>query len=544
MIHSGRLFSCLLIAFSLPVSLAVSASTNLEIENALDEMLLHHPAEIIGFDWHDIPAEKADLHIAKIYHDAGLRPVWVTEEGPGKRAIAIYEAIRNAADDGLEPGDYGLAEIENAWASRKPEDLARLDILITVGLVEYISDVRHGRVQPVKENEAVYYHGSDKKIDSLAIVKEVLAAEDTTKYLAAQLPTHRFYRQTREGLKRYRELAKTAKPSRIPEGVTIHPGEVDSRLPAIREHLVLTGDLEAGSDSTAYDDTTVDAIKHYQSRHGLTEDGVIGKDTITELNVPFAYRVRQVEMNLERLRWTAHDLGSKYILVDIPAFTAVTVDNDQVAYEMPVIVGKHYHETPVFSETIKYVVINPYWTLTPSIARNETLPKLRKDPGYLEKKHISLFKGWSDNKEIDPRTIDWNNVTRKEMNQYRLRQNPGPWNALGVLKIVFPNEHSVYMHDTPNHNLFDRSVKAFSHGCIRMDEPVKQAELVLSETDSSWTEERINEVVKSGVRTVVRLKEPMPVHIMYQTAWGDKDGVIHFVRDIYGRDKKLEQVLY
>ena len=542
--NQRKLFALLLFIFCLPASLTTSASTDSELEAALDGLLLHHPAEIIGFDWHNIPTEKADQQIARVYHEFGLRPLWVTKKGPGKRAIAVYDAIKSAGNDGLNPDDYGLADIEAVWRSREPNDLALVDVLLSVGLIEFISDVRHGRVQPVKEDEAVYYHGADKSIDAVAIVNEVLAAEDAAKYLADQFPSHRFYRQTREGLKRYRELASTAKSSQISEGKTIHPGETDNRLPAIRQHLVLTGELDEFSDSESYDDETVEAVKQYQARHGLAVDGVIGKGTITELNVPFEYRVRQIEMNLERFRWTDHDLGEKHIIVDIPAYTAVTMDNDEAIFDMPVIVGKHFHETPVFSETIKYVVINPYWTITPSIARNEMLPKLRKDPGYLKKKHISLFRGWSDNKEIDPWTIDWNKVSRKEMNKYRLRQNPGPWNALGVLKMVFPNKHSVYMHDTPNHNLFDRSVKAFSHGCIRMDEPVKQAALVLSETDSSWTEERINEVVKSGKRTVVRLKEPMPVHILYQTAWSDKKGDMHFVRDVYGRDKRLEKVLY
>lgn len=544
MINIRQVFSLLFILFCLPASFAVSASTDAELENALDELLLHHPAEIIGFHWHGIPAEKADQRIARVYHEFGLRPLWVTKKGPDTRAIAIYEAIKSARDHGLNPDEYGFKDIEGVWHSRSPKDLALLDVLLSVGLVEYISDLRHGRVQPIKEDEALYYHEADKKIDSVAIIEEMLAADDSAKFLADHFPSHRYYKQTRKGLKQYRTLADTAASSNIPEGNTIHPGEADSRLPAIREHLVLTGDLEKTSDSDDYDDITVEAVKRYQARHGLTVDGVIGKDTITELNVPFDYRVRQIEMNLERLRWTEHSLDGKHIIVDIPAYAAITMDNDNVVFKMPVIVGKHYHETPVFSETIKYVVINPYWTITPSIARNEMLPKLRKDPGYLKKKHISLFRGWSDDKEIDPWTIDWSKVSRTEMNQYRLRQNPGPGNALGVLKIVFPNEHSVCMHDTPNHNLFERSVKAFSHGCIRMDEPVKQASLVLSETDSSWTEERIQEVVKSGKRTVVRLKDPMPVHIVYQTAWGDEDGTIHFVRDVYGRDKRLEKALY
>jgi len=535
-----------LAAFCLGFSISPIAVYSQEstLEAALEEILLHHPAEIIGFKWHGIPSEKEDQQIARVYHEFGLRPLWVTTKGPGKRATAIFEAITLAGDEGLRPQDYGFADIQDKWGSREPHDLALLDMLLSVGLIDYISDVRHGRVQPVKEDEAVFYHEADKDIDPIAIINEALAANDVARFLADQFPSHRLYRQTREGLKQYRKLASTAKSSQIPDGKTIHPGENDSRLPAIRQHLIVTGDLNETSDSETYDDTTVEAIKKYQAQHGLADDGVIGKNTITELNVPFDYRLRQIEMNIERLRWTDHDLGDKYILVDIPAFSAVTMFNDDVIFDMPVIVGKHFHETPVFSETIKYVVINPYWTITPSIARHEMLPKLRKDPGYLKKKHISLFRGWSDNKEIDPWSIDWDKVSPRAMNQYRLRQNPGPWNALGVLKIVFPNEHSVYMHDTPNHKLFDRSVREFSHGCIRMDEPVKQGAIVLNESNGGLTEERINEIIKSGKRTVVRLEKPMQVHLVYQTAWGDKNGTMHFVRDAYGRDKRLEKALY
>lgn len=529
------------IGFSIaPIAVYSQEST---LEAALDEILLHHPAELIGFTWHDIPAEKENQQIAHVYHEFGLRPLWVTTEGPGKRATAIYEAIKSAADEGLNPEVYGVTGLQNKWHARELRDLALLDISLTVGLIEYISDVRHGRVQPVNESEAVFYHGADKDIDPVAIINEVLAVDDAAQFLADQFPSHRIYRQTREGLKRYRELASTVESSQMPDGKTIHPGDDDSRLPAIRQHLTATRDLNEISVSETYDDKTVEAIKKYQLRHGLSDDGVMGKNTITALNVPYDYRVRQIEMNLERLRWTDHELGDKSIIVDIPAYTAVTMINDNVMFDMPVIVGKHFHETPVFSETIKYVVINPYWTITPSIASNEMLPKLRKDPGYLQKKHISLFKGWSDNKEIDPRSIDWDKVSPKAMNQYRLRQNPGPWNALGVLKLVFPNQYSVYMHDTPNHNLFGRSEKAFSHGCIRMDEPVKQAAIVLNESNGGWTEERINEIIESGKRTVVRLEKPMQVHIVYQTAWGES-GTMHFARDIYGRDKRLEEALY
>ena len=533
------------VLFGCVSALPVAASPQTHLEAAIDELLQHHPSELLGLHWHAMQPNQQDHIIASVYHENGLQPVWVTSGGPGERAEVIYRVLANAVHEGLVAEDYNVTDIGSLWDSREPFNLARLDVLLTAGLVDYVSDLRHGRVQPKNAEQAVFYHAADRDINAPAIVAEAMKSSDLESYLAAQLPSHERYRNTRGGLARYRQIAANGGWPTVNPGETIHPGEQDERLATIRQRLLATGDLQQpATRDMSYDPATVTAVKLFQQRHGLDDDGVIGQATISAMNVPVEQRIRQLEINLERWRWLTRDLGERHVLVDIPAFEAATFDSGEELYNMRVIVGKHHHETPVFSDTIKYVVINPYWTITPSIARHEMLPKLRRDPSYLAKKNISLFRGWSDNKEIDPRTIDWNKVTPKQMNQYRLRQNPGPGNALGTLKIVFPNKYSVYLHDTPNHNLFERTERAFSHGCIRMSEPVRQAALVLGDAGAGWSEERIADIVKTGQRTVVRLEQPVQVHLTYQTALADADHRVRFVPDFYQRDARLERALY
>lgn len=517
------------------------------IELELQRLLENHSSEMIFSDWHGISVYEKDRWIAAAYHDSAFSPYWITKNGPGHKAQILLNALHTSAVEGLEPQDYGVSVIDALWKSTSPQDHARLDVMLTVAYIEYITDIRHGRVQPKKEDEALFYHKADKQINAVNLMDEVKNNKDFKSFLLQQLPSHQLYQLTREGLARYKDMASAGGWSQIAAGPSIHPGAVDKRVTGIRQRLMISGDLTKDNsrtpemDAELYDNDLAAAVKLFQSRHGLTADGIIGKGTISAMNVSADYRVQQIEMNLERWRWMDRDLGQRYVIVDIPSYTVSDYQNDEKIYEMPVIVGMLHHDTPVFSEEIKYVVLNPYWTLTPHIARTETLHKLRKDRHYLKKNHISLFKGWNDPHELDATRINWHKVSPREMNKYRFRQNPGPWNALGVLKIVFPNKHSVYMHDTPNHKLFKREVRGFSHGCIRMSNPVKQASIVLGD---EWTEERLNELIASGKRTVIRLDQPMKVHLVYQTAWGDENGRMHFVRDIYARDKGLHKALY
>jgi murein L,D-transpeptidase YcbB/YkuD len=370
---------------------------------------------------------------------------------------------------------------------------------------------------------------------------------DLEAFLSSLSPSHHFYRALKQELEHYRNIADSGGWSLFPSGKTLHPGEIDIRVPDLRGVLAKIGDLvqTASLKEQLYDDQLVAAVKRFQLRNGLEVDGIVGKGTTAALRIPVERRIRQILMNMERWRWTKHDLGTKYVLVDIAGFALQGVTNDYPVLEMRVIVGKLLHETPIFSDSIKYIDFNPFWNITPSIARNEMLEKLREDDTYLAGKHIKLFSSWqADGFELDPQSLDWNDISRSDISGFKLRQEPGVWNALGVMKFVFPNKYSIYLHDTPSRNLFEKSSRAFSHGCIRISAPQHLAQFLLKENDLEWTEQIIQEIVDSEKRKVVRLKTPVPVHMVYQTAWVDKNGLLHFNKDIYGRDEKLGQALF
>jgi murein L,D-transpeptidase YcbB/YkuD len=247
---------------------------------------------------------------------------------------------------------------------------------------------------------------------------------------------------------------------------------------------------------------------------------------------------------MARWRWQAHDLGENYIMVNIAGFSLSAVKNGETILEMPVIVGKSQHQTPVFSDTIRYLDFNPFWNITTSIARNEELPALRKNPKHLVERNIRLFSSWQEDAvELDSTAIEWSTVSRAQMSRYKLRQDPGPWNALGRVKFVFPNHHSVYLHDTPTRELFDRSFRSFSHGCIRVSRPLALALFALELEDPLWSSKKIDTIVASGERKVIALSNPLPIHITYQTVWLDNQGIIRFNSDLYNRDARLLEVL-
>jgi murein L,D-transpeptidase YcbB/YkuD len=284
----------------------------------------------------------------------------------------------------------------------------------------------------------------------------------------------------------------------------------------------------------------------FQVRHGLVPDGEIGPKTLAAMNVPVADRINQIIINMTRWRWQKQDLGEKYIIVNIAHFDLTAVEAGRETFSFPVIVGESLKQTPIFSDRISSIEINPYWNIPRDIARDEELPKLRKDPNYLLKHHIRLFSGWNENaREIDSRAINWNNVSPDRMEKYSLRQDPGPWNPLGQIKFVFPNKYYVYLHDTPTQNLFSRNQRNFSHGCIRLSDPLKLAAFALSRQEGGdWKPEKISSSINEKKHVVIMLSEPLPVHLTYQTSWVDKNGIICFNIDIYGRDEKLLKALF
>jgi murein L,D-transpeptidase YcbB/YkuD len=333
----------------------------------------------------------------------------------------------------------------------------------------------------------------------------------------------------------------------IPSGPLIRPGQQDERLEAIQRRLSITGEAPARVMLVeVYDDELVSAVKTFQSLHGLNPDGIIGPKTRAWLSKSPQDLANIIRVNMARWRWQSHELGKSrtYIIVNIAGFSLTAVQEGTPVLEMPVIVGKLQHRTPVFSDTIQYLDFNPFWNIPPQIARDEELPALRKNPRHLADRHVRVFSSWqSDAVELDSLAIDWKTIGRSRMSAFKLRQDPGPWNALGRVKFVFPNNHSVYLHDTPTQDLFEQTVRTFSHGCIRVSNPLKLASFCLNQQPGSWSESEISRIMADRDRMVINLKNALPIHITYQTSWLDKNGTIHFSSDIYGRDKRLQDAL-
>jgi murein L,D-transpeptidase YcbB/YkuD len=458
----------------------------------------------------------------------------------------VIAFLRNAEAEGLDPKNYEAGQIAALFGARDPRSLARLDTLLTFNLIKYVHDVSRGQIKPRRDEPAELTRAGEVDFEPLATMEKVLGAPDIAAYLAGLPPGHRHYRNLKQALKTYRGLAAAGGWAAVPAGVSLRPGDQDERMFAVIRRLAVTGDLAPDTPPVPYYDPLLEpAVKRFQSRHGLATDGVIGRNTLAAMNVPVTGRIRQIIINMTRWRWQEQGLGRKYILVNIANFDLTAFEEGRETFSFPVIVGKFQHQTPIFSDRIIYVEVNPYWNVPPSIAKNEDLPKLRRDPRYLVKRHVRLFSSWSgDAREIDSTTVDWHSVSRARMARYKLRQDPGPWNALGRIKFVFPNQYDVYLHDTPTQRLFARTQRDFSHGCIRVSDPLGLAAFVLTHGTSIWSREEVREIIEEGRRTIIRLPETVPVHITYQTSWVDKNGIIYFNNDVYGRDERLLKTLF
>ncbi len=523
------------------------AESRLAVDDALASLLLNAPAEATGYGplLTGIDANQQDLFDA--YHENGLVALWMTDRGPGRHAKALLAEIGAAAEHGLDPKNYHYEQLLSRWGQVDGRPSAELDMYITDALVSWVNDISYGRVHTDPEHPDRYINSRDRQESADTIVSAYRRSSDPEAFLASLFPRHRYYVGLQAALARYRELDQQGGWDAIPESdATLHPAESGSVVPAIRRRLTTTG-LYAGtgtaSGSEVYDPELVAAVKRFQLYNGLAPDGVVGKQTVAALSQTVDERIALIEINLERWRWLGHDLGDNYILVDIASYDVQGVRNDRVEVEMRGIVGKLHHETPVFSDSIKYMEFNPYWNLTPSIARHETVPKLRKNRNYLAKNHMRVFDGWGPAaKELNPDTIDWNAVTNP--GKYKFRQDPGPWNALGRVKFIFPNKYSIYLHDTPNHALFERAERSFSHGCIRLSEPTELAKWILKIDESDWDASTVDTVLEGYERTVKTLQTPLPVHLTYETVWIDGDGQLRFAPDVYGRDLLLRRALY
>ena len=481
--------------------------------------------------------------LVEIYENRRFRPAWTDLD----QVDELLTAIETTAADGLDPADYHLEQVRTGYRQLLAGDVttaiarAELDVLFTDSLIRLVYHQRFGKLNPYTLDPQWNFRRDLDGVSAAVAIQSMIDADSLLYRLQSLFPRGRFYEQLRQSLARYREIEANGGWPEFPEGPTLKPGMVDNRVPVLARRLAVTGDLD--TDAVAAADTTYTEIieagvRRFQKRHGIDVDGVIGPTTARVLNVPVSRRVRQLEINLERARWVFDDITDNFIIVNIAGFTAYVVRDREVVWQTRVQVGSTYHQSPVFRDEMKYLVLNPTWTVPYSIATKEILPQIQSEPDYFAKRDFDVKD--RNGKLVDPESIEWSELSRRNF-PYTLVQRPGPNNALGRVKFMFPNEHAVYLHDTPSKSLFGRAERAFSHGCIRVEHPFEFAEILLGA--DGWTQDRFQEVLDSGEIKTVFLSKPMPVMLLYWTAQVDPGGDVHFYQDIYERDQRIEDGL-
>ena len=492
------------------------------------------------------PMKNVSLLVRDYYERQAYRPVWTD-----RQAEALVAAIREADQEGLDPSIYPLHDIESLIDSWRRADInggvlsderrADFDILLTRTFLTYGLHLSMGRFDPEEWfMEWVPYY---RPVDLLQALLDGQDKNDLGNALKGLAPRHPSYIQMRRELADLRKIAAGGGWPLLPGATRLKRGDHGRDVILLKHRLTLTGDLspENMGEASRFDAPLEAALRKFQWRHGLILSGVLDQDTRAAMNVPIERRIRQMEINMERWRWLPDDFGPRYVMTIIPDLWLYVVDDQKTILSMKTVIGTPQQPSPIFSDEMSYLEINPTWGLPTSIIAKEIIPKIRKEPDYLVKKRIRIYRDWSEKaKEIDPQTIDWAKINPEKF-PYRMVQDPGV-NPLGRIKFMFPNEFDVYLHDTTQRYLFQRHRRLFSHGCIRVEKPFDLGEWVLRD-NPSWSRERILAEIKKGKRLQVNLPRTVPVHVMYLTAWVDGNDFLQFRNDYYGYDKIHEDIL-
>jgi murein L,D-transpeptidase YcbB/YkuD len=481
------------------------------------------------------------------YLHGEVNPVWVTKNGLNHKAVILIQTIIEADHEGLFSEIYHqkniltlLTDIKFSLLSDmlEPAKSAELDILLTDAFLSYAFHLSEGIVDPYSNNLNWYIKKPKRKLGE--IFQTVLYDNKMEEFVCALQPHHSGYLRLKQALLKYQKIEKSGGWHKIPAGKKLRKGDYGIRIGALRSRLTISGGL---TDSTCtnhdyFDEVLEDGIRRFQARHGLKVDGIVGSKTLFALNVPVEDRIRQIRLNMERWRWLPQDLGNRHIIVNTADFKLNVIENERTIKSIRAIVGKMERPTPVLSRRIRYLELNPYWNIPHTIALNDILPCIKEDPCYLADHNIRVFENWEeDARELNPESIDWAAITKKNF-VYKFRQDPANSNALGRVKFVFPNEFSIYLHDTPARNLFNMTKRAFSSGCIRIEKPMELAAYLLK-NNSKWSLEKLLAAVNRNKSKAILLSDPIKIYILYWTVWVDKDGIINFRDDIYGRDRRL-----
>jgi murein L,D-transpeptidase YcbB/YkuD len=490
--------------------------------------------------------------VLRFYERRGFGPAWSTGHGLKSEAFDLAAALAEAPRDGLEPADAQAGQVRSRLEALTPQGraptpppepvmLAETDILLTRSFFKHAAHLQGGMIDPARLPSD--WHLRPGRADLVHELETALSGHDVASALERLVPQHPGYTALRDLLARYRAIQQRGGWPPVSAGPPLRPGSTGERVRQLRARLAASGDLDpARSGGAAYDTALAAAVRRFQASHGLEPTGVVREHEIAELDLPVSARVRQILLNLERWRWLPAALGERYVVVNIPAFSLELRDRGRVELAMRVVVGREMSRTPMFSDSITHLVFNPVWDVPPDIAKKEVLPAVQKDPAYLAKNHLRLYRGHGrERREVDPARVDFRRLTPETFG-FAVKQDPGPENSIGRVKFVCPNPFSIYLHDTPAGHLFGATQRDFSHGCVRVERPFDLA-LHLLRGKADWDSARVAQAMDTLVTKTVRLPAPVPVHILYWTAWVDDAGTPQFRRDVYAVDSLLTVAL-
>ncbi len=479
--------------------------------------------------------------IQQFYTARDYQSVWMKSDSISPLFDTVFTLITDAESDGLDSKDYYLAQLQQRFSQNNLtlHESIELELLTTHAVLSLAEDLSRGRFTASEADPD--WHIPQPSFDTVNFLIDALASNELTQKfhkLAPQKPSYQLLKQT---LAHYRKLAKKQVVwTKIPDATIIDPGETHQTIPLIRKRIAEayhTDQVKAYEltdfDSPYYDEELEAAIKAFQAQHGLNMDGVIGRLTTHALNTTLDRKIRQLRINMERLRWLPRDLGSRYLLVNLAGFRLTAAEYGEHVFDMRIIVGRYFRSTPSFNSKISHMVLNPYWNVPASIARKDLLPKQQENPEYFTNANIKVYAGYNyDAGALDPNTIDWDEI--KQGFPYILRQDPGDKNALGTIKFMFPNPFNIYLHDTPTKSLFKEDIRTFSSGCIRLEEPLKLAMFLLEE--QNLTTEFSNQLESTRTKSI-NLPHLLPIYLVYLTSWVDHLNKVHFSPDTYERDE-------
>jgi murein L,D-transpeptidase YcbB/YkuD len=486
----------------------------------------------------------ATRFVPAFYENRRFHPAWTNQSDVDALLAAVYAS----AEHGLDPADAHaeplrrLGERIHGGEGVGPDTRADFDILLTDSFARLGFQLYFGKLDSERLVARADFARPLLDEDPLSLTETAVQNGRVGETLARLELDHPDYRRMQKALSRLREAKAAGGWPSVPAGPTLQPGTGDPRVAALRKRLRASGEYAAAGKSgkpTIFDPALVEAVKSFQKSHGLEADGVVGTATLAAMNVPVEQRIAQIRVNMERARWFLRGLDGEFVVVNIAGFRASLIRQGRTAWETRAVVGKPYRETPEFRADMTYLVFNPTWTVPPTIFREDMLPKARRDPSFFATKGLRVIARGGD--AVDPESVDWHRVSGRNP-RYQLVQPAGPENPLGVIKFMLPNKYSIYLHDTPQKELFRRTERTFSSGCIRIEDPRGLAELVLG-GNGAWTRDRIAGAIAAGRTRTVFLPSPLPVLLLYRTVEFGEDGAIRFLNDIYGRDARILKAL-